>query len=151
MRPDVERRVEGVVVRGHGVASGLSADSPYPEGTISMQLPIFARLGLDLSRFYPATINVDVSPLRVCVRETAIRFENVQWSKQHPPETFSFARCRVVFNEKEFQSVVYHPHPETKRAHFQGDSLLEILAPYIRGLHYGSRVDLIVGDDIGFQ
>ncbi len=41
-----------VLVQGHGVASG-KAVSPYPKGTIEMQLPFFAALGLDLSSYWP--------------------------------------------------------------------------------------------------
>jgi hypothetical protein len=36
-------------VSGHGVASGQAAASPYPAGTIALQSPHFASLGLDLS------------------------------------------------------------------------------------------------------
>lgn len=35
--------VEGVVKEGHQVASGMAKDSPYPRGTIEMQLPFLKR------------------------------------------------------------------------------------------------------------
>ena len=52
----------GIVVRGHGAASGRGSDR-YPEGTLAAQIPIFAGLGLDLSDMYRGTLNVDVAPL----------------------------------------------------------------------------------------
>ncbi|MEO0518268.1 MAG: hypothetical protein AAF171_13325 [Cyanobacteria bacterium P01_A01_bin.116] len=50
--------LEGVVVPGHRVASGQAQDSPYPHGTIEMQQPHFLSLGVDLSPYYPGTLNV---------------------------------------------------------------------------------------------
>ncbi len=44
--------VEGIIERGHQVASGMASDSPYPKGTIEMQTPFFQNLGLDLSAFF---------------------------------------------------------------------------------------------------
>ncbi len=46
------------VRQGHGVASGRAPDSPYPAGTIALQAPLFARHGLDLSPFFPGTLNL---------------------------------------------------------------------------------------------
>ncbi len=57
--------IPGVVVEGYGVASGMSEDSPYPEGTITTQLPFFQELGLDFSSFYPATLNVSIASVLV--------------------------------------------------------------------------------------
>ncbi|MCH7684320.1 MAG: hypothetical protein IIB35_11510, partial [Gemmatimonadetes bacterium] len=48
--------IAGVVADGYGVASGKSTRSPFPKGTIEMQIPVFQRLGLDLSWAYPATL-----------------------------------------------------------------------------------------------
>jgi hypothetical protein len=39
-----DRTLTGTVVPGYGVASGRSADSPYPAGTIAMQAPLFRAL-----------------------------------------------------------------------------------------------------------
>ena len=147
---DVENRVEGTVVRGHRVASGASDSSPYADGTIAMQSPIFRRLGIDLSPFYPATINVDISPLRYSILESAKRLDRVRWCDEHPPETFSFSDCTVVYLGVEYTAMIYYPHPETKVTHFQADTVLEILAPFIPGLDYGSLIAVVAGDDIVF-
>lgn len=141
-------RVEGVVVRGHRVASGLAEGSPYPRGTIGMQVPIFASRGVDLSRYHPATINVDIRPLRFSIAPSAERLSDVRWCDEHPPETFSFSRCRVVFGDTEYESTIYYPHPETKARHFQNDHIVEILAPFIDGIGYGSVIAVLVGDEV---
>ncbi len=54
--------VEGIIKRGHQVASGMARDSPYLQGTIEMQTPFFQKLGLDLSAFFPGTLNISISP-----------------------------------------------------------------------------------------
>lgn len=35
----------GIIRRGHGVASGSAVASPYAEGTLALQIPIFLKLG----------------------------------------------------------------------------------------------------------
>lgn len=52
----------GIVKPGHQVASGNAQDSPYEQGTLAMQLPFFRDLGLDLSGFFLATLNVSIAP-----------------------------------------------------------------------------------------
>ena len=39
-------------------------------------------------------------------------------------------------------ALIYYPHPETKRAHHQAPSCLELLAPWIPGLHPGVELEL---------
>jgi hypothetical protein len=52
--------VSGEVVPGYGVASGRSIASPYPAGTIEMQMPFFQTLGLDLRGCFAGTINLSI-------------------------------------------------------------------------------------------
>jgi hypothetical protein len=40
------------IARGYQVASGANASPRFPGGTLRMQLPFFAALGLDLSRYH---------------------------------------------------------------------------------------------------
>lgn len=136
--------VPGVVVRGHRVASGLTPDSPYPRGAIEMQLPFFRALGLDLTSYLPATLNVSLAPLTFQMRAPEHTFRSVAWTDRHPPEHFSFSRCRVHFNGQPYNGWVYYPHPETKQRHFQNPSLLEILAPHLAGLSYGGHLSVAV-------
>ena len=134
------RTVEGVVLAGHRVASGLAIDSPYPAGTIELQTPFFQALGLDLTPFYPATLNLDLRPYEFAIQHPAFTFRQVAWTDAHPPEDFSFSRCLLWFRAIRYDGWVYYPHPETKVTHFQNPSVLEVLAPKLPGICYGDRV-----------
>ena len=141
----------GVLFKGHGVASGqalssgASGISPYPKGTIAMQSPFFAALGLDLSPYWPGTLNLSFSPSELCLRHPDYLFRDLEWTHLHPPETFSFWRIRLRFvgnNDLTVPGLVYWPHPETKARHWQNQSTLEILAPFIGHLSLGQTVEL---------
>ena len=147
----MSRRVDGIVVRGHRVASGLAADTPYKAGTIELQIPHFARLGVDLSEYHPATVNVDIRPYHFRIGSTATCLRYVKWADEHPPESFSFSPCRLVYHETEYEAMIYYPHPETKKKHHQSDETLEIIAPLIPGLKYGSKVAVVVGNEVTFH
>ena len=108
------QRTPGVVVRGHGVASGRAGDPRFPHGTVAMQIPFFRERGLDLAGFHP----------------------------EMPAETFSFARATLVRDGARFPAWIYWPHPETKPEHFQPGGVAEVIAPPVPGLAYGDRVVL---------
>lgn len=131
-----------VVVKGHRVASGLATDSPYPAGTIAMQMPVFQALGLDLSEMLPATLNLSLQPHRFTLVQPAVTFRQVAWTDRHPPEDFSFTPCALRAAEELYLGWVYYPHPATKARHFQDSTVIEVLAPLIPGLGYGSPVEL---------
>ena len=145
-------RAKGVVVTGHGVASGRSADSPFPHGTITLQAPHFAALGLDLAPFVLATVNLDLAPHRLLLRRPRWTFCDVRWTDVHGPETFSFVECAVTRGEEDVGGLVYHPHPETKPMHLQPGTVIELLLPRLDGLVPGDelsvRVDPAQGDFI---
>ena len=137
----------GCCVAGHGVASGRAADSPYPAGTISLQAPLFARHGVDLSPYQPATLNLDFSPGEWRLRQPDHLVEQLLWSDRHPPETFSFWRCRLQPLDARITAVealIYYPHPETKQAHHQPPALLEVLAPPLGSVVPGEQFQLWV-------
>jgi hypothetical protein len=134
--------LHGIINKGHGVASGASAVSPYPQGSIAMQAPFFKVLGLDLSGCYFGTLNVSIAPLRWQIARPAFLFENVKWTDLHPPETFSFLPCSITHRAVTVQGWLYNPHPETKAAHWQDASVMEIIAPRLDGLGYGEAIDL---------
>ena len=140
-----------VLLKGHGVASGQALSSgavqttPYPQGTIAMQSPFFSELGLDLSPYWPGTLNLSLAPSELHLSHPDFCFRNLEWTHLHPPETFSFWRIRLRFvgnNDLTFPGLVYWPHPETKARHWQNQSTLEILAPYISHLSLGQTVEL---------
>lgn len=138
------QRVRGVVRAGHRVASGTGADRRYPAGTLRMQRPFFLERGLDLAPFFEGTLNVDIAPRTFVLAEPAHTFRRVMWTDLHPPEDFSFSRCRVGYGGVEHAGWVYTPHPETKAAHFQPPTMLEILVPWVAGVRYGDTVELWV-------
>jgi hypothetical protein len=39
---------------------GRNPHSPYPAGTIALQSPFFSERGIDLSPFFPGTLNLEV-------------------------------------------------------------------------------------------
>jgi CTP-dependent riboflavin kinase len=136
--------VSGIVIKGHQVASGKGEASPYPQGSIAMQIPFFQQLGLDLKSFFSGTLNVSITPRTFTMQHPEYTFRNVEWTALHPPEHFSFSRCRVCARNIRYDAFIYYPHPETKRTHFQDRSTLEIIAPAIANLHYGDSIQVEV-------
>ncbi|MBP8252208.1 MAG: hypothetical protein KAX40_07565 [Herpetosiphon sp.] len=136
------QRIKGIVVRGHRVASGDTDSSPYPAGTIAMQQPHFAKRGLDLSHLHHATLNIDIQPRTFRMMQPRWTFERVTWTDLHPPETFSFITCHLIFEDHAYNGWIYFPHPETKQTHFQAATVLEVLMPKIPNITYGSHVML---------
>lgn len=134
--------VTGVVVQGYRVASAPSKDYPY--GTLDKQRPFFASRGFDLSSYFNGTLNIDIRPFEFKLLKPEFTFHHVEWTDLHPPEHFSFSRCKVIFKEVEYDSWVYYPHPETKLRHFQNPSLLEVIAMAIPDIQYGDKVEIWV-------
>ncbi len=130
--------IPGVVCEGYGVASGVRG--AFPGGTIRAQIPLFGKRGLDLSHCYPGTLNVSVAPLALVLVQPAYTFRGVRWASNHPAEDFSFSACRISCGDVVEEGFIYHPHPETKPQHFQPPSIVEVMAPFIEGLAYGSSV-----------
>jgi len=132
--------VTGTVVVGHRVASGPSEEYPY--GSLELQLPFFKAGGLNLDRYFLGTLNVSIAPLRFELFSPAYTFRQIAWTDLHPPEDFSFSPCRVMFQDKEYEGIIYYPHPETKIRHFQNPSLIEVITVKIPGIGYGDRLEL---------
>lgn len=135
------------LVAGHGIASGQAAASPYPAGSISLQAPLFRAAGLDLSPYFPGTLNLVASGGEWRLQQPDVRLEQLRWTDRHPPETFSFWHCRLrqpANPGASWPGLIYHPHPETKVRHFQPPDQLEVLAPWIAGLHTGAPLELAV-------
>jgi hypothetical protein len=137
--------VRGIIERGHQVASGIASDSPYPKGTIEMQTPFFQKLSLDLSAFFPGTLNISINPKTFTIQQPEYTFKTVKWHQKYPAEDFSFSACRVIFQEITYAGLVYYPHPETKIRHFQDPAIVEVLvSSFVPQIHYGDRVILEV-------
>lgn len=135
----------GLLVAGHGVASGRASDSPYPAGTIALQRPFFRQLGLDVADCYPGTLNLAFPGGEWRLSQPAFQAEQLAWTPLHPPETFSFWPCRLRRPDATGAGQpawIYWPHPETKERHFQAPDRLEVLAPWIEGLALGMALEL---------
>ena len=110
-----------------------------------MQAPHFAALGLDLSAFHPATLNVAIAPLRYRPMSPRHTFHALKWHPTEPAETFSFFDVRVHRDAAPpVAGWIYLPHPETKPEHFQKPGVLELLLPWMEGLAYGTPLRLEV-------
>lgn len=134
--------LRGVIVQGYRVASGPSKDYPY--GALERQKPIFKSRGLNLNRYFNGTLNIDIRPYSFQLIKPEFTFYNVEWTDLHPPEHFSFSRCRVVYKDIEYEGWVYYPHPETKRRNFQNPSLLEVIAYPIPEIRYGDEIQVFI-------
>ncbi len=135
----------GIVVRGYRVASGPSEDYPY--GALDRQRPIFKARGFDLSDYFNGTLNIDIRPATFKLMKPEHTFYNVEWTDLHPPEHFSFSRCKVIFKDVEYDGWIYYPHPETKIRNFQNPSLLEVIAKPIPGIKYGDKAEVLVNSN----
>jgi hypothetical protein len=134
---------QGTVVAGHGVASGRSAGTagnPYPQGSITMQAPFFKARGLDLGDCFLGTVNLSIAPRSWTLLQADHRFEALTWTHLHPPETFSFVAMHVQWQSAWCRGWLYYPHPETKAAHFQSSSVMELILPRLMGLQIGMQL-----------
>ena len=127
---------------GYGVASGARGD--IPGGTIRPQIPLFKERGLDLSHCFAGTLNVSIAPHSYALMKPRYVFRGLRWSPDSPAEDFSITPCVVTFEHRSVDGYVYYPHPDTKPRHFQPPSVIEVIAPLIEGIAYGSPVRLEV-------
>jgi len=127
-------------MRGHQVASRPSA--AYPYSSLEKQKPYFKALGLDLSHYFNGTLNISIAPLEFEMTTPELTLPLVEWTDLHPPETFSFSRCKIKFEGREYEGWVYYPHPETKKTHFQNPSLIEVITDEIANIKYGDALEI---------
>ncbi len=132
--------IHGTVMPGHGVASGRADNSPYPQSSLAMQMPFFKAMGLDLSGCWPGTLNVSIAPRTWALERANYCFERLMWTHLHPPETFSFVHLQLTWQKQTVPAWLCYPHPETKAAHYQAATVMEVLAPRLEGLKYGETV-----------
>ena len=138
-------RVNGTLIQGYRVASGPSADYPY--GSLERQKPMFKAGGLDLEGYFNGTLNIDIHPHTFALKKPEYTFYNVEWTDLHPPEHFSFSRCKVIYRDLEYDGWVYYPHPETKKRNFQNPSLVEVIAMPIPEIEYGDEVQVLLNSE----
>lgn len=139
------KRLPGILTRGHQVASRPS--KAYPYSSLEKQKPYFKALGLDLYEYFNGTLNISIAPRIFEMSAPELTFPLVEWTDLHPPETFSFSHCKVIFKNNEYAGWVYYPHPETKRDHFQNPSLVEVITHQIPGIRYGDALEVELNMD----
>jgi hypothetical protein len=132
--------INGIIVAGYGVAGGLQEKCAYPGGTIRMQRPFFMEKGMDLSPYFPGTLNIDVAPVDPNPVSGRVVFDDlIQWFPGIE-ERFVLSQIEIEAKGHVFAGLWYYPHPETKQEHFQPASVIELLLPWIDGLATGETV-----------
>lgn len=139
-------KVNAVVTQGHGVASGKARDPRYPKGTLNAQFEHFMQKGLDLSQYFPGTVNLDIAPYSFKLIKPKYFLGNINWSEFIPPENFYFFDVSLQINNNTYKGLIYMPDPATKAEHFQNPTIIELLLPKIDGLKYGDIVIVEVDD-----
>jgi hypothetical protein len=122
----------------------------FPGGTLAMQAPFFHKLGLDISNYHQATLNVSIEPYDIEILKPDWHFERVRWHPTEPPEDFSFIKITAAAekNGPFVSGLIYYPHPETKPAHHQPKGLIEILLKnFVEDLAYGAMIWLEILND----
>ena len=135
---------QGTIVKGYGVASGKSENSPFHAGTITLQKPFFKALGLDLTSFFDGTINIALDVDNVELVFWHHQFNQVKWIANFPAENFRFLKCHLLVNDHLYDGYIYQPIKETKIGHFQKENILEIISEYIPNVQYGIKITLRV-------
>jgi len=108
-----------------------------------MQLPYFKANGLDLSNYYPATLNLSIAPHVFKMIAPELTLRDLHWAEGFDAEDFSFSSCEIIFKDQHYKGLVYYPHPETKLDHFHSESLIEVISQYIPDIHYGDSVTFV--------
>jgi hypothetical protein len=135
--------IPAIIVPGHRVASGQNGNPRFPGGTIRMQLPFFQERGVDLSGFYPGTLNASIAPKSYRILSARETVTGLKWHPEDPAEDFSFFDVTVHRGDgAPVTGWIYHPHPDTKPTHFQRPDVLELLLPWTAGLDYGTKIQL---------
>lgn len=131
-------RIKGKIVAGYGVASGRCKDARYPNGTIALQQAFFMEKGIDLSGYFSGTLNIDLAPF-VPAPGQALFDGLLRWTDKLE-ERFVLTPIQMEVAGHAYSGLWYYPHPDTKIEHFQAESVVELLLPWIDGLQAGEPV-----------
>ncbi len=138
------KKLKGVLIKGYQIASGTSPITPYKDGSIKLQKPFFEEKGFCMKGLHLATLNIDIPNHEFTIIKPTYHFDNLKWEKDFPAETFSIVSCTLVYKTKQYDVYIYYPHVETKSDHIQKKSTLEILSPFIDGIKYGDKVEVLI-------
>lgn len=130
--------LNGKIVVGYRVASGRQEGCRFPGGTIQLQQPFFKEKGIDLSSYFFGTLNVDLSPFEP-TPDHGFFDGMIEWLPG-VQERFVLSRIEIKAKSSVCPGLWYYPHPQTKQDHFQRESVVELLLPWIDGLAIGEVV-----------
>ncbi len=142
--PIINRELDGIVVRGHGVASGIGINQD--EGSIKKQKRFFDKI-IDWEHFWPGTINVSISPNRYLWKNNKATYEGINWHVDQPKEDFGISKCKITVKGESHDAWAYCPLPKTKTQNLHDPTMIEIIAPKIEGLEYGDKVSVVLNDN----
>jgi hypothetical protein len=121
------------ISHGHGVAS--KASGKYPQGTLSLQYPIFKELGLDLGHCYAGTLNLSIAPNYYKIHAARFNLKNVDWyPARGKTEDFLICDCAIYTENGYVIGYIYQPDPQTKIEHFDDPQSLQVISPFIQNL-----------------
>ena len=135
--PEFDLSLTGTVAKGYGHASG---SAKYPEGTINLQKIAFLKHGLDIRMCFSGTINLSIAPSTYEVAQPEFILKGVEWKSGRIPENFFIGRALIITNGQEIPAYVYLPDPTTKTGSTDNPQHLQLLAPFIEGLHTGAAL-----------
>ncbi len=55
--------------------------------------------------------------------------------------------CKVIVGSETVDGLIYYPHPESKPEHFHPPDILEVLLPWLQGVQYGAKLQLMLRSD----
>lgn len=137
--------MQGILIQGYRVASGLAKNCPWPGGSVARQLPIMAQFGVPVHNLFSGTLNIELDCECVPYPDDAEYDFEIDWRAPDKPTHFRLHRLSVLFNGHTYQGWSYrkiypadyaslHPHPL---------NVIEILAPKIPGIEYGHSVQVL--------
>jgi hypothetical protein len=141
----IEQRVEGVIVEGHRIASGLNDLSPEEvvNATIRKQRPYFERVIPGFSDIYDGSVNVDISPRTFDILKPDYEI-TCEWAEGFR-ETFWFVGVSLAHNGRSHESWIYYPCPGPLKKH--PNNKFELLAPWIDEMSYGDGVSILYSSE----
>jgi hypothetical protein len=134
--------MRGRVIKGHQVASGFAVDCPWPGGSVARQLPLMAQHGVPIDGLFAGTLNVGLEVGEVPFPDTAEFDFVLDWRAPDKPTHFRLHALTIEFGNARYPGWSYRKlyPPGYVSIHPQPNNVLEVLAPPIIGIAYGSRV-----------
>ena len=132
---DLDSSVTGKVVLGHGVASGRAANSPYPRGSLEMQIPCFLDRGLDLMLGL-RRIDIDLGIVEGSVNNKNLVVEECKMDHL----VVIMPNDHVLAGEKKLRVADFVSYPFISREH--GSGTQEVITNYVEKFGNGEGLNI---------